>query len=325
MIRKTAALACVFLLLGVARTAPAADAAQLRGAARAGALDALLKKVRALKTGDKSVGEILDGIAAPVTWEAVLGGAEQETPARYYATGECEVAVRIAADRLRANLRKVFQAHAPDAKADAESLKIPTSHLVASGTFIEPRSWRQPEKLVYGPPQRLDGWSDVDALGRAKVEQAALAEAGKALRARLAEVLKGLADAETLVAFLVEDTIPQSKAFLAGGVVEVRMRVKAKESLARLRERIQSMTPEKRPLSRKALAALSERLDGRTIEVAGYAATKGKPVAPDRLFKHVVLTTEAFPGFLPKPSREGGTAPGSRPETKAPETKKGNP
>ena len=301
-----------FLALLTCAATSWADAPDVLEASRGVALHELLQQIRSLKTApDRTVGEALDAAlsaGADIAWSALVGGVEEERPARFYGTGECEVVLRIEAERLRSNLANVLKTHAKGAEIDVQALEVPGPHLAAHGRSSEPFSWRQREKLVYGPPARLEGWTRVDALDRAKAERAARDRALDALRKAVAAAFEGAPEAAEAAVAALDRILPFSKAYLEGGIIEVKYRLTGEELAALLRpapsapEGAATAAENKPALPEGVIEEAARRLAGRSFLAAAYADAKGVAVDGARIFRFQPVPPRLLPDVLPRPA-----------------------
>jgi hypothetical protein len=313
-----AALAALLLLGHFPRTAQGQDAEMSLYLARTQALERLLADVRALKLQDgKTVGDMLDALKVDVPWESLLAGTQERLPARYYDTGECEVALRIQAKPLRENIERLIKQHAPAAKGLApDVLPNPEEHLaveMAVEAFAE-AGRRRP--AFFGPPADLAGWGGVDALERTKVEHAALAVARARVGTQLDALLEGFPKAAELkekLAAITAAVVPESRAYLEGGVVAIELRMKTTDALAALRAENEKLPADKKFLDEAQLADLEKRLHDKTLAAVAYTLLCGASPDEKELDRYVPLKSENFPGMLPKPKPPAGPEPEAKP------------
>jgi hypothetical protein len=282
-----------------------ADSDTLRADARTGALDNLISAIRALKLeGDKSIADVLGAVKGVLPAQTLIEGAEEQALPRYYSTGECGVKVRIPAQRLRENVAKMIKEHAPDFGVAPESLRTAGEYVIVEGRAREGAS-SQERRPQSGPPNDLAGWERVDALDRAPVEKSALETARQRALASITGLLKGSKSAEALgprIAQAIAAIPPESKAYVAGGIVEVNVRISSKDFLAALRATGEA---DKKSLEPEAADEISKRFGENAVAASAYASVSGKPPDEKELDRFVTLKPELFPHLLAKPKPEG--------------------
>lgn len=292
------------------------------GMARSEALQKLVDRIREVRLADgKTLGDALDTAKEDIPVKALIEGVEQLAPVRYHDTGECEVKVRIQQKQLRANIENLLKQYALETKGLApESLQKPEEYVEADARVPELQTSETARDTASAVPPDLEGWTGIDALDRNKTEHAALTAARERVVAQLTTLLGDAPKADEIKAKLpaiVDGILPQSRCFLAGGIVEMTVSAPTADVMTAIRSDNEKLAADKK-LDEAQLSDIAKRLGSEQVRATACKTASGAPCDEKELNKYVALKPDELFGTLPKPQAKEETKPAATPVTGEP-------
>ena len=298
--------------------------------ARAEAARALLGKVATLSLAAPSAGEAgnvpVGKVLPKARAEELLVGVEEAEPVRFYDDRTCEVVWRLSWEQLQKNIEALAARMGSERGGEKPRLTgAGSGWLEVTGRWRASagESHRRQAQPPPWPPSQLDGWADADAYDRVRAEQAALNRAREGLIRQVLAIPVG--DGKTLKTFLsdkieageqlaqfLKKLLPRYKAYLAGGIVEVEVRLPGARLSGELARINGQAIAEQDRLLPEALAAFAKEISGKDYIARGYAlvtANGGEVSAPVARWR--VLNAEEIPSAeMPAPKGESDAGSG---------------